>query len=443
MSQGSASYIANEIFNPNVMKGIYDVIAPLYPDSLKIQEAFFPYEEYTTDEAINYFQHNYWGKTPPTSLGADPMSIGIPSGFYKQYEFGYWGEQSVFNNKDLLQVKNPVQPYKADGVTPNLWGEGMMTQAIMHQKYRFNTLKEAFCSALISAGTFHFYGDGIDAYYPGPGSTNYILNPHYRLDCSVAGTVTSGAWTTGGTWATKASAKPIYDINQMILYMAQKLGLQVTEIWLSRLMAQYIIDADETAQWVQRSPRLAESMLTVESGLSALNKVVGGGEGLRWVIEDRTYPDRMIITSTSVASVSTSVTVDNDICVGASTTPTLMFHKKDGREALVTATNVSSNTISFTASHLPLSMEPGDFIIYNKRYTDEDKVIFKTNRSDLQKFGSLPVQTSPEDNLSPGVHLYAQEIIRKPNWHVTQGTFFQGGPVVFQNGGWCTLKVIV
>ena len=440
MSQGSASYIANEIFNPSVMKGIYDVIAPLYPDSLKIQESFFPMEEYSTDEAIAYFRHNYWGKTPPTEIGVDPSTIGIPSGFYKQYEFGYWGEQSVFANKDLLKVKNPEKPYQADGITPNLWGMAMMTQAIMHQKYRFNTLKEAFCSALLSKGCFHFYGDGIDAYYPGPSSTSYILNPHYRLSAVAAGTVDYGGWTTGGTWATKATATPIHDLNQMILYLATKLGLQVTEIWLSRKNAQYIIDADETAAWIERSPKLAEAMLTVESGLSALNKVVGGGEGLKWVIEDRTFPDRMIIKSTTVASTSTTVVVDNDACLDSVTTPTLMFHKADGKERLLTATNVSSNTITFTAADLDISMEPGDFIIYNKRYTDEDKIVFKTTRVDLQKFGSLPVQTSPEDTLSPGVHLYAQEIIKKPNWTVTQGTFFQGGPVVFQNGGWATLE---
>ena len=437
--EGAIHYLANDIFKPNVMKGIFDVIAPQYPNSLLIQEGFFPYEEYTTDEAIAYFMHNYWGMTPPTALGVDPMSIGIPSGFYRQYEFGYWGEASVFTSKDLLQVKNPVQPYKADGITPNLWGEEMVTQAIMHQKYRFNTLKEAFCGALIGDGVFHFYGDGVDAYYPGPGSTNYILNPHYRLSCATAGSVTYGGWTTGGSWAVPASATPIYDLNQMILYMAQKLGLQVTEIWLSRKNAQYIIDADETAQWVERSPKLAEAMLTVESGLSALNKVVGGGEGLRWVIEDRTYPERMIIKSTTVASTSTSVTVDNDACLGALTTPTLMFHKADGRERLVTATNVASNAISFTAAHLDLSMEPGDFIIYNKRFMAEDKVIFKTTRTDMQKFGSLPVSTSPDDALSPGVHLYAQDIVKKPNWSIVQGTFFRGGPVVFNNGGWCTL----
>jgi len=439
--EGAIHYLANDIFKPNVMKGIFDVIAPQYPDALKIQEGFFPYEEYSTDEAIAYFMQNYWGMTPPTALGVDPMSIGIPSGFYRGYEFGYWGEQSVFSNKDLLQVKNPVKPYQADGMTPNLWGQEMITQAIMHQKYRFNVLKEAFCGALIGDGVFHFYGDGVDAYYPGPGSTNYILNPHYRLDVSSAGTVTHGGWTTGGSWATAASATPIYDLNQMILYMAQKLGLQVAEIWLSRTAAQYIIDADETAAWVERSPKLAEAMLTVESGLSALNKVVGAGEGIRWIIEDRTYPERMIIKTPTVASSSTTVVVDNDAPLGSVTTPTLMFHKADGSERLLTATNVSSNTITFTAAHLDISMDRGDFIIYNKRFMAEDKIVFKTTRSDRQRFGSLPVQTSPEDDFSPGIHPYAQEIIKKPNWSVVQGIFFRGGPVVFGNGGWCTMDV--
>ena len=437
--EGSIHYLANDIFNPNVMKGMFDVIAPQYPDALKIQESFFPYEEYTTDEAINYFQHNYWGMTPSTALGADPMPIGIPSGFYRGYEFGYWGEQSTFTSKDLLQVKNPLQPYQADGTTPNLWGEAMVSQAIQHQKHRFDTLKEAFCGALIGAGTFHYYADGVDAYYPGPGATNYVLNPHYRLSVVSAGTVTYGGWTTGGTWATKASATPIYDLNQMILYMAQKLGLQVTEIWLSRKNAQYIIDADETAAWVEKSPRLAESMLTVESGLAALNKVVGGGEGIRWVIDDRTYPDRMILTSPTVASVSTTALVDNDAPLAGLTTETVMFHTADGRERLVTLTNATSNTLTFSAADLDISMATGDFVIYNKRFMAEDKIVFKTTRTDRQKFGSLPCQTSPEDSLTPGVHMYAQDIVRKPNWSIIAGLYFRGGPVVFNNGGWCTL----
>lgn len=441
MSEGSIHYLANKIFNPNVMKGIYDVIAPENENSLKIQEAFFPYEEYTTDEAISYFQNNFWGMTPPSALGADPMSIGIPGGFYRGYEFGYWGEYSRFDNKDLLQVKDPTKPYKEDGVTPNLWGEGMITKAMLHQKRRFDTFKEAFCAALIGAGNFHYYGDGVDNYYPGPGSTDYVLNPHYRLSCVSSGSVTYGGWTTGGTWATKASATPIYDVNQMLLYLANTLGLQVTEIWLSRKAAQYLIDADETAAWVERSPKLAESMLTVESGLSAMNKVVGGEGGLKWVIEDRTYPERMIITTSSVASSSTSITVDNDACLGSLTTPTVMFHKADGRERLVTLTNVSSNTLSFTASDLDLSMDRGDFIIYNKRFMSEDRLVFKTTRTDRQRFGSLPVQTSPEDTFTPGVHAYAQEIVKKPNWHLVAGTFFRGGPVIFGNGGFTTLEI--
>lgn len=442
MSEGASHYLANDIFKPNVMRGVYDVIAPQYPDSLKIQESFFPYEEYSTDEAIDFFQHNYWGMTPATSLGADPMNIGIPSGFYKGYEFGYWGEQSQFTNKDLLQVKNPLKPYQNDGTTPNLWGQDMITRAIQHQKYRFNVLKEAFCAALIGAGTFHYYADGVDAYYPGPSSTSYILNPHYRLAVT-SGTVTYGGWTSGGTWATAASATPINDLNQMILYMSQTLGLEVSEIWLSRANAQYLLDADETAAWVEKSPKLAESMLTVESGLSALNKVVGASEGIKWVIEDRTYPERMIITTPSVASSSTTVVVDNDAPLGGLTTETVMFHKADGRERLVTLTNAASNTLTFTASDLDMSMDRGDFVIYNKRFMDTQKIVFKTTRTDRQRFGSLPVQTSPDDDYSPGTHLYAQEVTRMPNWHINQGTFFRGGPVVFGNGGWCTLDVIV
>ena len=260
--------------------------------------------------------------------------------------------------------------------------------------------------------------------------------------CVSAGTVTYGGWTTGGTWATAATATPIYDLNQMILYMAQKLGLQVTEIWLSRKNAQYLIDADETAAWVERSPRLAESMLTVESGLAALNKVVGGGEGIKWVIEDRTYPDRMILTAPTVASTSTSVTVDNDAPLGGLTTETVMFHTADGRERLVTLNSASGNTLGWASgSSLDISMARGDFVIYNKRFMAEDKIVFKTTRIDRQKFGSLPVQTSPEDSLTPGVHMYAQDIVRKPNWSVIAGLYFRGGPVVFGNGGWCTLDV--
>ena len=436
---GSAMYFANDIFDPHVMQGIYDVIAPINPDALRMQQAFFPFTEYSSDEMIAYFEHNYWGLTPPTALGADPMNIGIPGGFYKQYEFGYWGEYSRFDNKDLVQVKKPDQPYKADGVTPNLWGEGMMTKAMAQQKHRFNTFMEAFCGALLADGNFHVYGDGIDYYFPGPSSTDYILPAHYRLTVN-AGTVTYGGWTSGGTWATAATATPIHDLNQMLLYMTQTLGLEVSEIWMSRTAAQYLIDADETAQWVQEVPDLSRSMLTVESGLTALNKIVGNK--IKFVIEDRTYPERMIIKTPTVASTSTTVTVDNDAPLGSSTTPTLVFHKRNGDERLLTATNVSSNVITFTASDLDISMDRGDFITYNKRFMTDDKVLFKTTRTERQSFASLPVQTSPDDEFSPGVHTYAQEIVRKPNWYIIAGTFFRGGALVFGPGGWATLDVV-
>lgn len=438
MAEGSSMYFANQIFSPNVIQGIYDVIEPGSPDDTKIQSAFFPDESYTTDEAILYFQHNFWGMTPPTSLGADPMPIGIPGGFYRGYEFGYWGEYSRFESKDLLQVKNPVQPYKADGTTPNLWGEEMLRNAMRHQKQRFTTFKEAFCGALISAGTFHYFGDGIDNYFPGPGATDYILDPHYILSCVSSGTVTYGGWATGGTWATAASATPIKDINQMILYLAQKLGLQVTEIWLSTQIAQYLIDAGETTAWVEKNPELSRTMLATQSVEVTLNKVVGGN--IKFVIEDRTYPERMTIRTPTVALSSTTCHIHDDGAFRGASSATVMFHTKEGRERLVDVT-ISSNTLTFTASDLNISMAEGDFVTYNKRFMDEDKIIFKTTRTDRARFASLPCQTSPDDTLSPGVHVYTQEFVKKPNWGITAGTFFRGGPALFGPGGFATLEV--
>lgn len=438
MSEASSLYFANDIFDPSVIKGIYDVIEVGSPDDTKIQSAFFPEESYTTEEAILYFQHNFWGMTPPTALGADPMPIGIPGGFYRGYEFGYWGEYSRFESKDLLQVKNPTQPYKADGVTPNLWGEDMMRRAMAHQKQRFVTFKEAFCAALISAGNFHYFGDGIDNYFPGPGATDYILDPHYRLSAVSAGSVTYGGWTTGGAWSAAATATPIKDINQMILYMAQKLGLQVTEIWMSTQAAQYLIDADETAQWVEKNPELSRTMLAAQSAEVSLNKIVGGN--VKFVIEDRTYPERMVIKTPTVASSSTTCNLYNDTGFHGDSSGWVMFHTKEGRERLVEVT-VASNTLTFTAADLNISMSEGDFVIYNRRLMDEDKLIFKTTRSDRMKFASLPCQTSPDDTLSPGVHVYTQEFIKKPNWGITAGTLFRGGPAVFGPGGWATLEI--
>jgi len=431
-------YIANQIFSPNVMKGIHDVIQPLYPDQTRLQEAFFPEESYTSDEMINYFRHNFHGMTPPTSLGADPMRVGIPGGFYRGYDFGYWGEFSRFESKDLLQVKDPTAPYKADGVTPNLWGEEMMTQAMAHQKHRFQTFKEAIIGGLLSAGTFHVFGDNIDYHFPGPAAANLILDPHYRLSCVAAGVVSYGAWTSGGTWATAANAKPVHDLNMMLLYLSRDLGLQVTEIWLSRQAAQYLIDANETAAWVEQNPELSKSMLTVESGLTALNKVVG--DKITFKVEDRTYPERMVIMSNTVASTSTTVNIDNDAPFRGASSGKVMFHKKTGEERLVSVT-VSSNTLTFTAADLDISMDVGDFIIYNRRFVDADKIIFKTTRTDKMRFASLPCQTSPEDSLSPGVHTYSDAIIKKPNWFIVGGTYFHGGPVVLGSGGWATLEV--
>jgi hypothetical protein len=437
MAEGSSNYIANDIFSPHVMQGIFDVIDPLYPDALKLQEAFFPNEDYTSEEIIAYFRNNFWGMTPPTALGADPTSIGIPGGFYRGYEMGYWGEYSDFTNKDLVQVKNPERPYKADGVTPNLWGEDMMRAAMAHQKHRFNVFKEAFCGSLLGDGTFHVYGDGVDYYFPGPSSTDYILDPHYRLSVVTAGTVSYGGWTTGGTWATASKATPIKDLNEMLLYMARDLGLQCSEIWLSRKNAQYLVDADETAAWVSKNPNLSHAMLTVESGLNALNKIVG--DNVQFVLDDRTYQERMVITQPTVASSSTSIYIDNDAPFGSVTTPKIMIRKADGRERLLTATNVSSNVITITASDCDLNLAIGDWVLYNKRFMPEDKIIFKTNRTDLQRFASLPCQTSPGDTFSAGVHTYSQEIIRKPNWKIVAGTLFRGGALVLGSGGWCTL----
>ncbi len=438
MSNAGSMYIANQIFSPNVMQGIFDVIQPLYPDQTRLQEAFFPDTNFESDELIKLFQHNFFGMTPPTSLGADPMPVGIPGGFYRGYEAGYWGEYSKFENKDLLQVKDPTQPYKADGFTPNLWGEGMMTKAMAMQKHRFLTFKEAFCGSLLTTGNFHIFGDGIDHYYPGPSSSEVILDPHYTLSVVSSGTVSYGGWTTGGTWATAASATPIKDINQMILYMTQKLGLTVKEIWMSRTAAQYLIDADETAAWVEQNPELSRAMLTVESGLTALNKVVG--DKITFKIDDRTYPERMQIVTNSEASSSTTIDVDNDAPLRGATTATVMFHKADGRERLVDV-SISSNTLTFTASDLDLSMEVGDFVILNRRYAEAKYVMFKTERTDRQVFASLPCQTSPDDTLSPGIHTYNDLFVKKPNWHIVAGTFFRGGPMVFGSGGWTTMQV--
>jgi len=442
MSNAASLYFANQIFSPHVMQGIYDVIEPMVPDMNRLQMNFFPDENYTSDEMIAYFQHNFYGLTPPTALGADPMQVGIPGGYYRGYSAGYWGEFSRFDSKDLLQVKNPVSPYKADGVTPNLWGEQMMAQAMAHQKHRFNTFKEAFVGALLTTGNFHIFGDGVDYYYPGPASTNYILDPHYRLDCTSSGTVSHGGWTTGGTWATAASATPVHDLNMMLKYLSQVLGAEVTEVWMSRQAAQYLIDCDATAAWIEQVPDLSRAMLTVESGLTALNKVVGNR--ITFNIEDRTYPERMLITDITRASTDTTCTIDNDAPFRGETSATVMFHKAHGANAgverLVDVT-ISSNTLTFTASDLDISMERGDFVVYNKRFTDARYIIFKTRRTDRMRFASMPVSTSPDDPFTPGVHTYSDMVVKKPNWFIVGGTYFRGGPLVFGNGGWATLKV--
>lgn len=435
MPEGSAMYLQNRIFSPNVIQNIFDSLQPINPDALKIQQAFFPWTAYTSDKALSYFRNNYWGMTPATSLGADPMQIGIPGGYYKGFSAGRWGEQSIFTNKDLEEIQDPEQPFERDGVTPRLWGEDMVRSALAHQKYRMNTLLEAFSAALVSKGTFHYFADGVDKYWPGPTSTDLILPQHYRLDVE-----SSPPWDTGKKWDDDANAKPIFDLNQMILYLATKLGVQVTEIYMSSLAAHYLLEADETTGWIDKNPELSREMLKVQSVATSMSRIVGS-KNVAFTIDDRTYPEQMILTSPTVASTSTTVTVDNDAVFEGVTTPDVIFKRADGKERLVKLSNVSNNTLTFTAADLDIAMNKGDIVIYNKRFMAENTVVFKTDKTQLQAFATLPLRVSPDDPRTPGVHTYSDEIVKKPNWYVVVGAMAHMGPIVWNPGGWATLKV--
>ena len=121
-----------------------------------------------------------------------------------------------------------------------------------------------------------------------------------------------------------------------------------------------------------------------------------------------------------------------------------MFHKASGdiagTERLVDVT-ISGDTLTFTASDLDISMERGDFVVYNKRFADPKYLLFKTNRTDRMRFASVPCTPDPNVEPAPGVHTYTDIVVRKPNWFIVGGTYFRGGPLVFGSGGWATLKV--
>ena len=107
MAEGSSHYIQNQIFSPNVIKGIYDVIAPKYPDSLKIQQAFFPDENYTTDEAIAYFRHNFSSRWPYES-GRQCVDVFVSPQQSRFLECAVYGDVFYARDRGKIIAHDPV-----------------------------------------------------------------------------------------------------------------------------------------------------------------------------------------------------------------------------------------------------------------------------------------------------------------------------------------------
>ena len=425
-----------KIFRPNVMDAIINEFEPA-ADSFLLTNDFMPMKDVQNDELIALIKAGAFGKTNPVHLGGDHTKIVMPTHYYKDLRSGYWRESVLFDEEVLTRVKNPEKPEE-------LWGEGMVGEALNILDIRLNTLIEYLTARTILTNGYTVARAGVNYSYSAGLPTKYYLKTQNTGATGFVNAPWIASPSDNYRWSNLTNAVPLTDIREAVKKMADY-GFGVDKIYMTRTVAGYIED-NTTASGIRSlmtaNPALAGQMITAELLITALS----GLKGLTPIIDDRRYLEEFGLQRPLAASGVTLYVGEVDASAVAAGDKITIRDTSTGNEEEITVSSISATAGTITVSTGPTNAYPvGSRVTISKKFLDDDKVIFhgKTNaRVAYSNWVSTPSLIKAKDfkNPLPGRYTWSTFNDKVPYW-VEVGAGIHGGPMVYSGGGWLVLKV--
>jgi len=331
-------------FRQSTMDSIINEFEPA-DDQFLLTDSFLPFKLVDKDVLIDLINHGAFGRTNPVNLGSDHKRVSIPGFGYKEHTAGHWREAIKFDEEVLLKAVDPSRPTER-------WGEGLAAASLNFLDLRLNNLIEYVTAQVVVNGTYSEARYGV----------NYTYNP--KIPAKYFQNVTSSpSWTSAGTWATAANAKPIADIIGAKNEMA-RFGHNVDAVYMNINTLEKFYGAADTQTMVKASPAIVGRSADRTFVFETLT-------GVKLIIDNRLYAEETKFTAASAAS-DTTLDVENAGEFTAGDRITLRNSANEEEERIIDS--ISSNTITITAGTTYAYAE-GDRVTVYKRFTPDNKVI--------------------------------------------------------------------
>lgn len=422
------------IFRPAVMDAIINEFEPA-EKSFLYTESFMPMKEVDKDEMVSLTKAGSFGKTNPVALSADHARIVVPTFFYKDHKAGYWRESVVFDEETLQRVKKPEKP-------DELWGEGLVGDAMNHLDLRLNTRIEWLSAQTILTNGYSVAANGANYSYNANLPNKYYL----KTQSTGASGFINAPWIASPNdnyrWSALTTSFPLTDIREAVKKMADY-GFETTELWMTRTVGGYIEDnttANHINSFIQANPALAGQMITAELLVTA----VAGLKGLNVVVDDRRYLEETGLMRPLASAGTTLYVGDTD---GFESGDVITLRDPDnGYEEEITLNAVSATNRTLGTAAGPSQAYPvGGRVTVSKKFSMDDRVIFRgrqSARTSYSNWVSTPSLIKAQDwkNPQPGRYTWSTFNEKVPYW-IETGAGIHGGPMVYGGGGWLVLKI--
>jgi hypothetical protein len=425
-----------KIFRPAVMDAIINEFEPA-ADSYLLTNDFMPMKDVMMDELVALIKAGAFGKTNPVALGGEHMKINMPTYYYKDIRQGYWRESILFDEEVLQRVKNPEKP-------DQLWGEGLIGEALNVLDIRLNTLIEYLTAqTILSPSGYTVARAGVNVAYDHNLPAKYYL----RVYNTGATGFNRAPWLAdtddNDKWSALTTANPLTDIRESVKKMADY-GFGVDKIYMTRTVAGYIEDNTTTSgirSLIAANPAIAGQMITAELLISALS----GLKGLQTVVDDRRYNEEFGLARPLAASGTVMYVSDVDASSCEAGDIVTLRDTSTGTEEEHTVASISATAGTITIDAVTAAFPVGTRVTVSKKFLMDDRIIFhgKTNaRASYANWVSTPSLIKAKDfkNPQPGRYTWTTFNDRVPYW-VEVGAGIHGGPMVYSGGGWLVLKV--
>ena len=423
-----------KIFRPAIMDAVINEFEPPV-DAFLLTNDFMPMKDVMMDELIALIKAGAFGKTNPVALGGEHTKITMPSFYYKDLRSGYWRESMLFDEEVLTRVRNPEKP-------DELWGEGIVGEALNVLDIRLNTLIEYLTAQTILANGYTVARAGVNYSYSAGLPTKYYLD----VAASAASGFKVAPWgnADANRWSALTTANPLTDIREAIKKMGDY-GFGVDKIYLTRTAAGYIEDNTTSSgirSLIAANPAVAGQMITAELLITALS----GLKGLLPVIDDRRYQEEFGLQRPLAAAGTVLYVGQVDASAVAAGDIVTLRDNSNGNEEEVTVASISATAGTITVSTGPVAAYPiGSRATVSKKFLADNKVIFhgKSNgRVNYANWVSTPSLIKAKDfkNPLPGRYTWSTFNDKVP-YYVEVGAGIHGGPTVYSGGGWLVLKI--